>query len=176
MKSWRGGATLWALQVAMAISPVVATLLTAVVGPGPSVWFVVAVALMSCGWAIFPESAVGIGVLALVVAWWTVGPDGNDALHPVVIAVAACLVLAHVAALLASYAPAGAALPRRLVLLWVRRGLAVLLPVPALLGVAWLLRGDVDVAGAWTAGLVGVMAATVLCALAVRGTRDEAPS
>ncbi len=176
MIRWRGGPALWLMRLATVAGPVVATLLTDVVGPRPGPWLVILVAVLGCGWAIFPESAVGIAVLGLVVAWWAVGPDGDDALHPVVVAVAACLVLAHLAALLASYAPAEAVPPRRLVQLWLRRGLAVLLPVPALLTLAWLLRGDVDVAGAWTAGLVGVMAATALCALAVRGAGEDASS
>lgn len=173
MSRWQGGVAAWLLRAAVAVGPVVATLLTAVAGPGPGLWLVLLVAVLACGWALFPESAVGIAVLTLVVAWWAVGPDGDDALHPVVIAAAACLVLAHVAALLASYAPVEATVSRGLVRLWVRRGVVVLLPVPALLGIAWLLRGDVDVAGAWTAGLVGIMAATGLCALAVRGPREE---
>ncbi len=168
-----GVAQLWVLRAAVTVAPVVALLLGTVVGPGPGAWLVVAVAVLAGGWAVFPESAAGVAVLISVVGWWAMGPDGDAALHPVVIGVAGCLVLAHVAALLASYGPAQAVLLRPLVLLWVRRGLAVLLPVPALLGAAWLLRGDVDVAGAWTAGLVGVMAATVLCALAVRRPREE---
>ena len=173
MRHWRGGAQLWVLRALVVVAAVVAVLLRRVVGDAPSPWLVVALAVLAAGWSVFPESAVGIAVLGLVIAEWTLGPDGDEALHPVVVIVAGCLVVAHVAALLASYGPAEAALRRPLVLLWVRRGLAVLLPVPGLLWVAWLLRGDVDVAGAWTAGLVGVMATTVLCALAVRGPREE---
>ncbi len=173
MRSRSDGAQLWVLRAAVTVAPAVALLLGGVVGPGPGLGLVVVVAVLAGGWAVFPESAAGVVVLIVVVAWWAGGPDGDAALHPIVIAVAACLVLAHVAALLASYGPSEAALRRPLVMLWVRRWLAVLVPVPVLLGVAWLLRGDVDVAGAWTAGLVGVMAATVLCALAVRRPREE---
>ncbi|WP_426244912.1 hypothetical protein [Nocardioides sp. LHG3406-4] len=173
MKRLHGGARMWLMRAVVTAAPVAAVLLTATVGEGPGTVLLVVLTVLAGGWAVFPESAVGVVVLALVVAWWAIGLEGDQALHPVVVAAAGCLVLAHVTALLSSYAPAEVGVPRALVLTWVRRGLAVLLPVPALLVVARLLRGDADVAGVWTAGLVGVMVATVLCALAVRGLRES---
>lgn len=173
-RRWRGGSQVWTLRAVVVLAPLLACLLTGVVGPAPAVWFVLLLLVLSVGWAVFSESAVGVAVLTLALTWWAVGPEGDEALHPVVVAAAACLVAAHLAALLLSYAPAEAVLSRALLVLWVRRGLIVLLSVPVLLGAALLLRGDVDVAGAWTAGLVGVTAATVLCLVAVRTPAGEA--
>ena len=168
----RGGRWVWLLRAVVAVAPVLAVLLTAPVGTAPSPWFAVPLGALAASWAVFPESVAGIVVLALSVGWWAVGPPGDDALHPAAVGAAACLVAAHVAAVLASYGPAQARVPRRLQELWLRRALLVLLPVPALLAAARLLRGDVDVAGAWIAGLLGVLLATALCLLAVRPAEE----
>jgi hypothetical protein len=103
----------------VAVLPLVA-LLVAPVRPG-----VVVVLLVGAGamvWAALPELAAGPIVLLSVMVWWALAVP--DPLRPGVLAAA------HVAGLLAAYGPARAALDRRLVLVWVRRGLLGFVAAP----------------------------------------------
>lgn len=102
----------------VAVLPLVA-LWVAPVRPGVSV--VLLVVAGSAVWAAFPELAAGPVVLLSVMVWWALAVP--DPLRPGVLAAALALSAAHVAGLLAAYGPARAALDRRLVVLWVRRGL-----------------------------------------------------
>jgi len=126
MTAWRTWSRSQVLcRAVVAVLPVVA-LLVAPVRPNP-----VVLALVAAGsvlWAALPELAAGPIVLLSVMAWCALAVP--DPLRPGVLAAALALSAAHVAGLLAAYGPARAALDRRLVLVWVRRGLLGFVAAP----------------------------------------------
>ena len=109
----------------------------------PNLWVVAIVVACSARWAVTPDHAAGAVALLVVAGWWTV----HDVVDWRVLVVGALLVAAHVLATLLALGPASLAVDRRLVALWLRRGLLVLVPMP----VAWLaVRGlDADLAPPW---------------------------
>ena len=109
----------------VAVLPLVALLIAPGRPPGLMVLLVVA---GSIAWAAFPELAAGPIVLLSVMAWWALKVP--DPVRPSVLVAALALSGAHVAGLLAAYAPMRAALDRRLVLMWVRRWLLGALVAP----------------------------------------------
>lgn len=139
VRSWP--ASTWVLRLLVLALPLAALLAALPVWPGASVLLLVA--LGSLRWAWLPEDLAGPIVLLLVVAWWGI--------HGVVdwrlLVVAACLLGAHVAAVLASYGPGPLGVDRPLVMLWARRLAVAACPVP----IAWLaVQGlDADLAPSW---------------------------
>ena len=93
----------WVLRLLIAVTPALAALCTIGAGEGPPVYLVVLLLLLGAGFAAFPESAVGLVVIVLVLAWWGLGL--RDGLDPWALPAAALLLAGHVAALLVSYGP-----------------------------------------------------------------------
>ena len=142
--------------VAMLVAPVRPTLLVALL-----------VAAGAALWATLPELTAGPIVLLSVMAWWALAVP--DPVQPRVLVAALALSGAHVAGLLAAYAPARAALDPRLILLWVRRSLLAFVAAPiAYAGV--VLLDDPD-ARMWPLA-VAVLVVLVL----VGGLRFRQPS
>jgi hypothetical protein len=104
-----------------------------------------------------------------VLVWWSVSL--GDGIPASVLVAAVALVVAHVAALLASYGPREMPVDRATVLLWTRRTGLVLLTVPG----AWFadraLRGEPEQPGIWVLGVAAACVATVVgtAAIEVRG-------
>jgi hypothetical protein len=159
----------WVLRALVALMPPLAALATLGAGEAPPAWFVAVVLLLSVAFATFPESAVGVVVLFLVVAWWGIGL--RDGLHPWALAAAAALLVAHVAALLVSYGPPDLPVEPALLALWARRAALVFLSSPALLAAALWLRDQPEPAGMWVWGLAAAIAAIMAAALAYSRTR-----
>jgi hypothetical protein len=82
------------------------------------------------------------------------------------------LVVAHVAALLASYGPPAMPLDPATLRLWVRRGALALVTVPAAWGAAHLLQGEPEQPGIWVLGVVAALAATVAADVALGAGRS----
>jgi hypothetical protein len=110
-----------------------------------------------------PESTAGIVLLGVVVAWW--GLAFRDLEHPGVIGAAACLLACHLCLTIAGYGPPSLPVSRPLVLLWIRRGVLVFLPVPALYFLALALRDQPAPPWMWATGMVAIAAAAVLAML-----------
>jgi len=161
------------LRALVLLGPTLALLTTGLAGVLPAGWLVALVLVLSVAFAAMPESPFGTAALLVVVAWW--GLAFRDGLHPQAVLAAAFLLVAHVAAVLASYGPGELPLDRDLARLWARRGLVVLASSPALWAVAVGLRGQPEPAGIWVAGLAAAFSATLVASLAFRvgGTGGE---
>jgi hypothetical protein len=120
----------------------------------------------SAAWARTPDHALGVVSLVLVAGWWA----AHGVLDWRVPVVAVLLLAAHVAATVAAYGPPTMVVDRRLVRLWVRRGLLALVPVP----VAWVaVRGlDPALAPSWLWLATGALTVALLLGTA-RLTRAE---
>lgn len=131
----------------------------------PHVLVVVGVVLCSAWWARTPDHVTGAMALVVVTAWWTV----HGSVDWRVLVVGVLLLTAHVVATLLSYGPATLPVDPQLALLWLRRGLLALVPLP----ITWLaLRGlDADLAPGW----VWMTAALVIVALIVVTLRYTQP-
>jgi hypothetical protein len=162
------------LRGAILAGPMLALWSTALVGPAPAGWLVALAAALSVAFAAMPDSPFGSAVMLLVLAWW--GVSLRDGLHPEAILAAAGLLVAHVAALVASYGPGDLPLDGAVVRTWLRRGLLVLVTAPLAWALAAGLRDQPEPPGIWLAGLVAatVSALVASAAFAIRGP-DVAP-
>jgi hypothetical protein len=104
-----------------------------------------------------------VALLGVVVAWWGLAFRGLE--HPAVIGAAAALLATHLCLTVAGYGPPSLPVSRPLVLLWVRRGVLVFLPVPALYFLALALRDQPAPPWMWATGMVAVAAAAVIAML-----------
>ena len=147
----------------VALLPVVALLVAPV---PPSVPMIAIVAAGSVLWATWPELAAGPLVLLLVMVWWaTTVPDP---VRPSVLVAAAVLQSAHVAGVLAAYGPARVGIDRRLVWMWIRRGLLAFLGAPlAYVGVIGL-NGAPDQPLMWPVAVAALVALTFMVGLRFR--------
>lgn len=145
-------------------APVVALLLVAGAGDPPPGWAVALVVVLALGWACLPESVLGTFTLLAVLAWW--GTADLDGAPVLAVPAATLLLVAHVAAVLASYGPADLPVDRALALLWLRRTLLVGMSAPAAWVVVGALRGGAAPAGVWVAGLVAVAVGGVVLSVA----------
>ena len=141
------------------VLPQVATWLTRVDGVSPDPKLVLLVLGLSIYAALSPEAAASVVLLGVVVAWW--GLAFRDLAHPAMIAAAACVLATHVCLTIAAYGPASLPVDRSLVLLWVRRGLLVFLPVPVLFWVALRIQDQPAPPGMWVIGMLCVLGAAV---------------
>lgn len=157
------------LRALIVLGPVVAVLAAGPAGHWPPWWLVATTLVLAGGFAAFPESPFGAGVLLLVLAWWTAGLE--DGLHPAVLVAAAALLVTHLASVLASYGPGEMPVEPALVWLWVRRGLLALLGVPLVWGFAVALRGEPEQPGVWVVGVAAGLVATVAAAVALTARR-----
>lgn len=142
------------------VGPVIALLATGPAGRWAPWWVVLAVLWASVAFAVLPDSAVGVGALAIVLAWWSAAV--HDGLHPTVLVAAVALLITQVAAILASYGPGEMPVPAPLVRLWVRRAALVALVVPLVWGLARLVAGEPAQPGIWVLGTTVALAATVV--------------
>jgi hypothetical protein len=152
------------LRALVLLGPVVALLATGPAGHWPPWWIVLPVLGLAAGFARLPDSSLGAAVFLVVIGWWIVSLP--DDLQAEVLVAAVALVVAHVAALLASYGPDAMHVDAATARLWVRRGALALLTVPAVWGAARLLRDEPEQPGIWVLGVVAALAATVAATVA----------
>lgn len=137
--------------------------LTSVSGVSPDPKLVVLVLGLGIFAVLAPESTAGIALLGVVVAWW--GLAFRDLEHPAVIGAAACVLGTHLCLTVAGYGPPSLPVSRPLVLLWIRRGILVFLPVPVLYFLALALRDQPAPPWMWATGMVAIAAAAVTAML-----------
>jgi hypothetical protein len=155
------------LRALVLVGPVVALLATGPAGHWPPWWVVVPVVGLAGAFAAMPDSAYGAGVFLVVLVWWTISL--REELQPEVLAAAAALLVAHLAAQVASYGPAALPVEAATLRLWGVRGVLVLVTVPAAWGAARLLRGEPEQPGIWILGVLAALAATVAATVALGG-------
>ena len=112
------------LRVLILLGPLLALFASGLAGERPAGWLVALVLALALGFAALPDSPLGTAAMLVVVTWW--GLTFRDGLPPQAVLAASGLLVAHVAAVLASYGPGDLPLDRHLVRLWAVRGLAVL--------------------------------------------------
>lgn len=157
IRRWTPGQ--WVLRALVLVASQVAIWLTAALGVHPRPFLVVLVVGLAVYAAISPEAAGGTALMLVVVAWW--GLALREGLHPAAIGAAAALLVTHLCLVLAAYGPGTLPVSRPLVLLWVRRGLLVLVPVPLVYLVAVAVEGEPAPSGLWAAGVLAAVAAGV---------------
>jgi hypothetical protein len=153
-----------ALRLVLFVLPCVA--LAAALPDVPHPALVVLVVLCAAWWARTPDHPTGAVTLLLVAGWWTV----HGVLDWRVLVVGVLLVAAHVVATLLSYGPATLVVDPRLAVLWARRGLLALVPMP----ITYVAVRGLDAALAppwlWTAAALGTV---VLLVVTARLTQPE---
>jgi hypothetical protein len=157
------------VRVVVLLGPLVALLATGPAGHWPPWWVVLAVGGLAAGFAAYPDSHAGTGVVLLVATWWAISL-GED-LQPEILIAGAALLLAHVAGVLASYGPGELPLEGAVVRLWVRRGALVLLVVPATWGLALLVDGQPEQPGIWILGVFVAVLTIIAGTVALAGGR-----
>ncbi|MGB0100216.1 MAG: hypothetical protein WBP61_08030 [Nocardioides sp.] len=159
-----------ALRAVVLLGPLVALLATGPAGQWPPWWLVVLVGGLSTAAALAPDSPAGVGAGLVVLGWWALSLSAE--LPAWVLLAAVALVLAHLAALVASYGPRTMPVDASTALLWARRGAWVLLTVPGAWLVSRLVQGEPEPWGIWVMAVAAACAATV-AATAALGARAE---
>ena len=159
------------LRIVVLLGPVVAVLASGPAGHWPPWWVIAMVAGLAGGFAAFPESAVGATAMLAVLVWWVVALD--DGLHPTVLVAATALLVAHIAAVIASYGPGDMPVDPALLRLWVVRGALLLATAPLVWGLALLLRGEPEQPGIWVVGVAAGLVVTVAAGVALTSDARE---
>lgn len=152
-----------ALRVLVVVGVLGALLAAEAAGARPAGWFQLVVLVLATVTALRPESIAGVLALCGASAAWALGPDP---LSPLVLVVAAGLVLTHVSALVAAQGPALVSVDPAQAWLWLRRGVTLWLAALTVWGLALLVE---DHPGGRRTYAVGLL---LLAALAVLGTRQ----
>lgn len=159
------------LRALVVLGPVAALLAAGPAGHWPAWWAVLPVLGLAAAAAVQPDAPFAAGSFLVVVGWWTL--TVSSGLSAWVVAAGVALVVAHVAALLASYGPAAMPLDRATLLLWGRRGAVVALIVPATWAVARQLDGEPEQPGIWLLGVAVVFVAIVAASVGMHLHSDE---
>lgn len=155
------------LRGLIAVGPVVAVGVTAVVGQPPPGWLLALTAVLAVGFACLPDTMFGTCALLLVLVWWSVVSRAE--LHPEVLVAAAAVLVSHLAAVVAAYGPDDLLLDGPVIRLWVRRAGSVFLTAPFAWLAASALPGQPEPPGVWVAGLVAAVVSVVVASVAFRG-------
>lgn len=160
----------WGLRALVLLSPMVALLARGQAVGSVQAWILALVLALSAGWALMPESVVGVVVLVLV--GWSWASDADRVSAFALVATAAMLV-AHLAALVLGYGPARLPVRADVVRLWTVRGALVF---PAAL-VAWMLARAVrelpDSRNVWVLGLVIAVSVVVVATVALQSLMPQ---
>ena len=163
----------WVLRAVILLGPVAALYARGLGGADrPQVWLAALVLVLAAGWALLPESV--IGVVALMVVGWNWAANAAGDVPASALLAAAAMVAAHLAALVVGYGPPRLPVAPGVARLWAIRGVVVFAPAV----VVWLLARGVrelpDSSTVWVLGLgiavsVMVVATAVVQALLPRG-------
>lgn len=160
------------LRALVFLGPIVAVLATGPAGNWPPYLVIGAVVGTAAAAAWDPDSPYGTGAGLVVLGWWAIALE--DSLPASILVAGLALVVAHVAAVLASYGPATMPVDAPTIRLWAVRGALVLVTVPSAWLLARALRGEPEQPGIWLLGACAAFAATVAATagLAVRARED----
>jgi len=164
---WRGWTRgQWALRVVVLLGPMLALYARGPSLGAPPVWLAALVLLLAGGWALATESVVGVVTLLVVGLSWSAGSDVGLPAGAIVAALG--MLVAHLAALVASYGPPRLPVAPGVVRLWTLRGLALFVTAP----VVWVLaRGVRELPGSgslWVLGLAVAVSVVVVAAVAAQ--------
>ena len=149
----------WAVRLLILVAAQGTLWLTVPFGVTPRWGLVVLVAGLAVFTALAPDTAGGTVLLLVLLTWWGLALRGG--LDPIAIAGAVGLLVTHVAITLAAYGPGTMPLDRALLVLWARRCVLVLVPVPLVYLVGVTVDGQPAPPGTWAAGLVAAVLAGV---------------
>jgi hypothetical protein len=152
-----------ALRAVVVLGAVLALAAADLAGAEPGGWVTATVVVLAAVTALRPESVAGVLALAGTAYAWALGPDP---LSPLLLLVAAGMLLLHLAALVAGQAPALAAVDPRQLWLWGRRGVVLWLAAVVVWGLAVLVEDHAGGRATYAGGLL------LLAAVAVLGTRE----
>lgn len=169
-RQWTRGQ--WALRLLILLGPVVALLARWPSAGAPRPWLVALTLVLSAGWALVPESVVGVVALLVVAFSWADGLSHH--LPGDVLVAAAALVAAHVAAVLASYGPARLPVSPPVARLWAVRAGLVFLAAPAVWLLAVAVRELPDSGTVWLLGMAVVLSVVVVAAGVTQANAPEA--
>ncbi len=137
--------------------------------PAQPHWTVLAAVVgLSAWWAHSPDHVSGAVALVLVAGWWAV----HGVVDWRVLVVGVLLLTVHVVATLLSYGPATMSVDAHLALLWLRRGLLALVPMPVAYVAVQGLDAQLAPPWVWMSASVVVVALLVVTA---RLTQPEEP-
>ncbi len=164
MRSWSPGQ--WALRVLVVVGPLVALYARGLAAERPPAWVGLLLLLVAVGWALLPESVIGVAALLLVGwAWAAADPGGMPA---AIVLAAVGMVVAHLAALVIGYGPPRLPVQPSVVRLWARRGAIVLLPTLPVWFVARLAGELPDSRTVWVLGLAVALSVVVVAVAALQ--------
>ena len=168
VRAWSRGQ--WAMRLLVVLGVVVALGARWPSLGAPPVWLTALVLVLAVGWALMPESVVGVVTLAVVGLSWSAGGDGDLPMGALVAAVG--MLTAHLAALVVSYGPPALPVAPGVVRLWAARGLVVLATAP----LVWALaRGVRELPVSSTVWLLGVAVGASVVVVAVAATQAVTP-
>jgi hypothetical protein len=169
---WRGWTRgQWGLRALMVLGPLVAIFARWGSLGAPRPWLVGLVLMLAVGWALAPESVVGAVTLLVVGFSWA----SSEVTEVPWMALAAALgmLVAHLAALVASYGPRRLPVAPSVARLWAIRGAVVFAAAP----LVWLLTTAVrDLPGSgtvWVAGLVVALSVVLVAAVATQSAMPQ---
>ena len=161
----------WELRALMVLGPLVAVFARWGSLGAPRPWLVGLVFMLAVGWALAPESVVG-AVTLLVVGFSWASSEVTGAPLPALVAALGMLV-AHLAALVASYGPPRLPVAPPVARLWAIRGAVAFGAAP----LVWLLTTavrDLPASGTvWVAGLVVALSVVLVAAVATQSAMPE---
>jgi hypothetical protein len=168
---WRGWTRgQWVLRAVVLLGPLVALLARVPSLGGPPGWLVVLVAVLGIGWALAPESVVGVVLLLVVGMSWAADRVGDVPAGALV--AAAGMLAAHLAALVVSYGPSRLPVAPGVARLWSVRGVVVFGAALVVWVLARAVRLLPDSGTVWVLGLAVALSVVVV---AVAATRALAP-
>jgi hypothetical protein len=165
--------SVWVLRAVLAAGLVVSLLAGIPEGYTPPVALVVVVVALSAGAAFRPEHLVVSITMAVVIVWW--GLQLRTEMPVAVLVVAACLVVAHVAATLLGYGPTSLPLDPALAVLWAMRAATTWTAALAVWAVARAYGGHGSPETFWLSGLAAALVGAVVAAVAtpIRGKESR---
>ncbi len=173
VRAWTRGQ--WALRVLIVLGPLVALYARGLAAGRPPLWAGLVLFLLSAGWALGPESV--IGVVALLFVGWSWAAADPAGVPAAVLLAALGMVAAHLAALVVGYGPPRLPVPPSVVRLWARRGAIVLLPALPVWLVARLAGQLPDSRTVWVLGLAVAVSVVVVAVAALQAlmAREDGP-
>lgn len=148
-------------RTAIVVSPIVATICTAIAAGRPFVLGAAVIVVLSAWCAVLPDSAAGLFVIATLALEWIIRVDDHTSAWSIAIAVS--IGVFHMALACASAAPGGAPMARSVYAPWIRNTAVAIVPSVAV----WVAIVTLD---RLDPGSASLLVAVALIAVAVAGS------